>query len=112
MMNQSDFFNVPHPQPELTPGQFRALLTLSEQRILDNFDVQEFATFNTKIKELSIDQRADVRTGIATYRDSTSVALSDPRTVTFINMMGAYGLLDSEERAAQILAGQVPALTA
>lgn len=111
-MNNLIFFNMPQPQPDLTPGQFRALLTLSEQRILDNFDVQEFATFNTKIKDLSIDQRADVRTGIATYRDSTSVALSDPRTVTFINMMGAYGLLDSEERAAQILAGQVPALTA
>lgn len=111
-MNHADFFCVPQTQPELTPGQFRALLTLSEQRILDNFDVQEFATFNTKIKELSIDQRADVRTGIATYRESTSVDLGDTRTITFINMMGAYGLLDNEERAAQILAGQVPALTA
>lgn len=111
-MNHADFFCAPQIEAELTPGQFRALLTLSEQRILDNFDVQEFATFNTKIKDLSIDQRADVRTGIATYRDSTSVALSDPRTVTFINMMGAYGLLDCEERAAQILSGQVPTLAA
>ena len=111
-MNHADFFCVPQTQPELTQGQFRALLTLSEQRILDNFDVQEFATFNTKIKELSIDQRADVRTGIATYRDSTSVDFGDTRTITFINMMGANGLLDSEERAAQILAGQVPALAA
>ena len=111
-MNHADFFCVPQAQPELTPGQFRALLTLSEQRILDNFDVQEFASFNPKIKALTIDQRADVRTGIATYRDSTSVDLGDTRTITFINMMGAYGLLDSEERAAQILAGQVPALAA
>ena len=89
----------------LTHRQFRKRLSVAEQLIFDNFDVAEFATSHPKISALSIEQRANVRTGLATYRDAQDIRLDDPDTQMLVGMLSAYGLLDSSERAGEILNG-------
>lgn len=89
----------------LTHRQFRKRLSVAEQLIFDNFDVPEFAATHPKISALSIIERANVRTGLATYRDAQDIRLDDPDTQMLVGMLAAYGLLDSSERAGEILNG-------
>lgn len=89
----------------LTHHQFRKLLSVPEQLIFDNFNVPEFASTHPKISTLTVEQRAYVRMGIATFRDALDIRLSDPDTQTLIGMLSAYGLLDNPARAGEILNG-------
>lgn len=88
-----------------THREFRKRLTLSEQVILDNFDVAEFAAVTPKIQALTVEQRASVRTALATYREAMDIRLDDPDTIALVTMFEAYGLWDSPGRAAEILNG-------
>ncbi len=99
---------APAPEREYTKAEFRALLTLPEQLIIDNFNVAEFAAEVPAIQALTVMQRAHVRTGIETYNGVTGVLLSDPRTERFVSMLAGFGLLESADRAYRILAGLPP----
>ena len=96
------------PEREYTKAEFRALLTLPEQLIIDNFNVAEFAAEVPAIQALTVMERAHVRTGIETYNGVTGVLLSDPRTERFVSMLASFGLLDGPGRAAEILSGEAP----
>ena len=99
---------LPAPEREYTKAEFRALLTLPEQLIIDNFNVAEFSAEVPAIQALTVMQRAHVRTGIETYNGVTGVLLSDPRTERFVSMLAGFGLLDGPGRAAEILSGEAP----
>ena len=89
----------------LTHNDFRKRLSLEEQLIFDNFDVPEFANTHPKIMTLDVTQRALVRTGLATYRDVMDIRLTDPDTLRLVGMLSAFGLLDNDDRAGEILNG-------
>jgi len=88
----------------LTKTAFRARLSLTEQIRIDNFSVLEYAAADAQIAALTIEQRATVRTAIATYKDAQEIDLADPRTVQFIGLLGGLDLLDHAGRPAEILA--------
>lgn len=107
---------IPLPDDVLPPTQlqrvfahreFRKLLTLGEQLLVDNFDVPEFAAEHPKIAALTVFEKAQVRTALATYRESQEINLDDPDTATFVGLFGALGLWDNETRAASILTGSL-----
>jgi hypothetical protein len=85
--------------------EFRALLSAQEQLIVDNFNVQEFASTIPAIQAMTVVQRAQIRSAIATFNDASFISLADPKTQQFVGALGALGLLDNAQRAAQILAG-------
>ena len=107
MMDEPVTYAATQPPVELAKMDFRMLLTLDEQRIIDNFSVPEFAEWHQRIVALTVEQRANVRTAIATYRDARVVMLSDASTIQFVHMLEGYGLLPAG-RGSQILSGQVP----
>ncbi len=89
----------------LTHKQFRDLLNIDEQLLLDNFTVQEYADAEPRIQALTLMQRAMVRTALATYREAQEVDLDDPATVQLVTLFGAFSLWDGPRRTAEILAG-------
>ena len=88
-----------------TKTDFRKLLTDGENILIDNFNFAEFVAETPAIKNLTVAQRAGVRSAIARYKDAIDIDRTDPTTVEFIGALGALGLLDGPGRAGQILAG-------
>lgn len=88
-----------------TKTDFRKLLTDGENILIDNFNFAEFVAETPAIKNLTVMQRAGVRSAIARYKDAIDIDRTDPTTVEFIGALGALGLLDGPGRAGQILAG-------
>ncbi|KQM78920.1 hypothetical protein [Xylophilus sp. Leaf220] len=89
-----------------TKTDFRKLLTDGENILIDNFSFAEFVAETPAIKNLTVAQRAGVRSAIARYKDAMDIDRTDPTTVEFIGALGALGLLDGTGRAGQILAGE------
>jgi hypothetical protein len=100
----------PIPPRILTHYGFRSLLTLSEQIILDNFDVPEFAAAHPVLSQFGPIEKATLRTAMKAYETASEINLDDPGTQMFVGALGQMGLLegDAETRAATILAGYAP----
>ncbi|KQM79812.1 hypothetical protein [Xylophilus sp. Leaf220] len=96
----------PVPPTVYTKTDFRKLLTDGENILIDNFNFAEFVAETPAIKNLTVAQRAGVRSAIARYKDAIDIDRTDPTTVEFIGALGALGLLDGPGRAGQILAGE------
>ncbi|KQM68770.1 hypothetical protein [Xylophilus sp. Leaf220] len=91
-----------------TKTDFRKLLTDGENVLVDNFNFAEFVAETPAIKNLTVAQRAGVRSAIARYKDAIDIDRTDPTTVEFIGALGALGLLDGPERSGEILTGEFP----
>jgi hypothetical protein len=100
----------PPPRQGLTHTAFRRLFTLSEQVILDNFDIPEFSTVHPVLAQLDPIQRATLRTAVKTYETASEIDLDDIGTVMFVGALAQMGLLEGEAevRVQTILAGYAP----
>lgn len=85
-------FEVP-----LYKAEFRDLFTATEQILIDNFN----ASYQNS-PGLSAEQKAGILSALAYYADASRVYLSHPKTIAFVQMYEALGLIGSG-RAAEIL---------
>jgi hypothetical protein len=103
--------NEPPPPPRiLTHYGFRSLLTLSEQIILDNFDIPEFAAAHPVLSQFGPLEKATLRTAMKAYETAAEINLDDTGTQMFIGALAQMGLLegDAQVRQQTILAGYPP----
>jgi len=101
----------PPPPPRiLTHYGFRSLLMLSEQVILDNFDVPEFAAAHPVLSLFGPMEKAVLRTAMKAYETAAEISLDDPGTQQFVGALAQMGLLegDPETRMARIFSGVPP----
>jgi hypothetical protein len=101
----------PPPPPRiLTHYGFRSLLTLSEQIILDNFDVAEFAAAHPVLSAFGPIEKATLRTAMKAYETASEINLDDAGVAMFVGALAQMGLLegDGEVRRQTILAGYAP----
>lgn len=85
-------FEVP-----LYKAEFRDLFTATEQILIDNFNASYQDNPN-----LSAEQKAGILSALAYYADAGRVYLSHPKTIAFVQMYEALGLIGAG-RASEIL---------
>ena len=83
----------------LLKAEFRDLFTDVEQIAIDNFN----ATYKSN-GNLTTEQKAQILSALAYYSDAQRVYLSHPKTIAFVNLYEALGLI-SGGRAAEVLNG-------
>jgi hypothetical protein len=106
---------IPEPPPPprvLSHYGFRSLLTLSEQIVLDNFDVAEFAAAHPVLSNFGPIEKATLRTAMKSYKAASEINLDDTGTVMLVGALAQMGLLqgDAEARVKTILAGYAPGM--
>jgi hypothetical protein len=102
----------PAPPRVLSHYGFRSLLTLSEQIVLDNFDVAEFAAAHPVLSNFGPVEKATLRTAMKSYEAASEINLDDTGTIMLVGALAQMGLLqgDADARVKTILAGYAPGM--